>query len=180
MIRAFLSLPLPQPLEHRLSLLQDCLRDGHPVPVENFHLTLAFLGEQSESVLDDLHVLLSAAVLPMPVLRLVGLSAFGGKKPRAFVARFAPEPRLMALQARVARLAHEVGIALEHRRFAPHVTLARFAPGMVGAPQLAAAIAAAGLITSEDHAVAQMHLNRSRLLASGPAYEVLASYALDG
>ena len=178
MIRAFLALPIPEPLEHRLSLLQDAMQDGTPVPVENFHLTLAFLGEQAESTLDDLDVLLAAAALPMPVLRLTSLAAFGGRNPRALIALFAPDPRLMALQSRVARLALDAGIPLQHRRFTPHVTLIRFAQDEVTPPQLAGAIAAAGLITSEAHAVAQMHLMRSRLLASGAAYDPLARYRL--
>mgnify|MGYP003334847552 CR=1 FL=1 len=58
-------------------------------------------------------------------LRLDGLSAFGGRKPRALVASAAPQQAMMELQAEHERLLQRVGLEPEGRKFAPHVTLAR-------------------------------------------------------
>lgn len=180
MIRAFLALPLPDPILHRLGMVQHVLRLTDPIPRESLHLTLAFLGEQPEPVLEELHHGLNARALPMPVLQLDGLGVFGGDAPRSLHARIAPEPRLLALQARVSQIARDAGIALERRKFIPHVTLARFARGEVSAQTLAAGFAAVGALTSAPLVPEHLVLFRSTLRRDGAVHDALAEYQLTG
>jgi 2'-5' RNA ligase len=59
-MRAFLALPLPDTICDALERLQESIPGGNLIPPENFHLTLAFLGEQPEHALEDLHFSLEA------------------------------------------------------------------------------------------------------------------------
>ncbi|WP_323035537.1 RNA 2',3'-cyclic phosphodiesterase [Pararhodobacter sp.] len=178
MIRAFLALPLPDAMRNRLTIVQHTLRLDDPVPAENLHVTLAFLGEQPEPKLEEMHLFLTARPLPMPVLRLAGLGVFGGNAPRNIHACLAPDPRLTALQARVVQAARGAGIALERRKFVPHVTLARFAKHEVSAETLAAAMQTVGRVHSDAHSVPEMVLYRSTLRKDGAVYDALAEYPL--
>jgi 2'-5' RNA ligase len=180
MIRAFLALPLPDPILHRLGMVQHILRLDHAVPRESLHLTLAFLGEQPKTQLEELHHVLTARTLPVPALQLDGLGVFGGDTPRSLHARFAPDPRLLALQARVAQSVRDAGIVLERRRFIPHVTLARFTRGEVSAQTLAAGFAAVGALTSQPLVPDHLVLFRSTLRRDGAIYDALAEYPLTG
>lgn len=175
MIRAFLALPVPEAIGHRLSLVQHKLPLPRPVAAENFHITLAFLDAQPGSVLEDLHLTLDGLRLPVPRLALQGLGTFGGAVPDNVHALIAADEGLSRLQAKVAQAVRRVGIALPARRFVPHVTLGR---GPHEAEALARAITAAGPVTSEVWSAPEMALYRSSLLKSGPVYDVLATYAL--
>ncbi|MCB1395750.1 MAG: RNA 2',3'-cyclic phosphodiesterase [Rhodobacteraceae bacterium] len=178
MIRAFLGLPLPDPLIHVLTVAQHRLRLARPIPPENLHVTLAFLGEQPEPVLEELHHALVARPLPAVVVQVTGLGVFGGDKPRSLHATLSPDPGLEALQGRVAAAVRAVGLGLERRRFVPHVTLARFRPGETSAPALAAMLGAHGPLVSEPVEVGEMILYRSTLRRDGSVYDPLAEYPL--
>jgi 2'-5' RNA ligase len=177
-IRAFLALPLPDVMLHRLTIVQHTLRLARPIPAENLHVTLAFLGEQPEHLLEEMHLFLTARPLPMPVLKLEGLGVFGGENPRNLHARIAPDPRLTALQSRVTQAARVAGITLERRKFVPHVTLARFAKGEVSAATLAAGLQTVGALRSDAHVADEMVLYRSTLRADGAVYDAMAEYPL--
>lgn len=178
MIRAFLALPLPESVVAHLALLQTRLRLPRPIPPENFHITLVFLGEQREDALEELHLAVEAMTLPGFRLRLDGLRVFGGNNPRNLHAAIAPEPALERLQGRLRRAARMVGMTLESRRFVPHVTLARFRPGEVGAVHLAQAMQTVGALDATPFAMDRFALYRSHLRADGAQYDMLAEYPL--
>jgi len=178
MIRAFLGLPVPQDVAHQLTVVQHSLLLPRPVPAQNFHISLAFLGEQREDVLEDLHLALGERRLDAPNLQLDGLGAFGGDAPRAIHATIAPDPKLTALDKRTRQAARQAGIALEARKFVPHVTLARFRFAEVSAPGLAAAIARVGAVSSAPWVPEALVLYRSTLRKDGADYDALAEYPL--
>lgn len=175
MIRAFLALPLPEGPARALSLVQARLPLPRPVPMEHFHVTLAFLDAQPEAVLEELHLALDGLRLPVPALALEGFGTFGGAIPDNVHALIAPDPALSALQSKVTRAARLAGIALPARRFAPHVTLGR---GPHDPAALARGLAALGPSLPQRWTAPEMILYRSTLLKSGPAYDPLASYPL--
>lgn len=178
MIRAFVGLPVPQAIADQLTIIQHQLQLHRPVPAQNFHVTLAFLGQQREDVLEELHIALEERPLPAPSLRLNGLGVFGGDKPRQIYAAIAPDPTLSALEKRVRSAARGAGITLEARKFVPHVTLGRFQLNEASADTLAAAIARIGAVHSAPWVPDCAVLYRSTLRADGADYDPLAEYPL--
>jgi len=180
MIRAFIAIPTPEPIRAQLSVVQFLLPIARPVPPESFHLTLAFLGNQSEDRLEDLHHALDGISAPAFSLQIDGLGVFGGDKPRSVHATIKPEPALNRLQGKIARAVDEAGLAPETRRFTPHVTLGRFAPGEGSASALAQAIGQIGALTCPPFTVDHFALMRSLLRPDGAVHDELARYPLAG
>jgi len=180
MIRAFIAIPIPGTIRSQLAVTQFLLPIARPLPVENFHLTLVFLGNQTEDRLEELHLALDQITAPPLELQIDGLGVFGGDRPRSVHATLRPEPALTRLQARIARAADMAGIAREARRFTPHVTLGRFAPDEGSAPALARAIGQIGALRIPPFAVDHFALMRSILRPDGAVHDELARYPLTG
>lgn len=180
MIRAFLALPLPAEVRRDLEAAQAGLPTGRPVAPENLHLTLVFLGEHHEPVLEDLHYALEGLSAPGFQVALSGVGVFGNALPRVLYAAVEPEPALNHLRKKVARAAREAGIALPGDRYTPHVTLARFPREMPGEDVIAVQEFVArrmGLATAPFTAE-RFVLYRSTLGRNGPIYQEMAEYGL--
>lgn len=179
MIRAFLALPLPDTVLSALRVQQFLLPLPQKTDPETFHLTLVFLGEQPEPVLQAAHERFSEVRLPPFPLALKSLGLFGGAKPRAAWAGVAPSEPLTRLQAKLDHAARSAGIATESRRFTPHVTLGRFAPpGPEESFRLERTIAAGSTFTTPEWTVDHFALYESRLTKRGSVYTELARYDL--
>jgi 2'-5' RNA ligase len=179
MIRAFVALPLPAWLRERLAAVQDLLPLPRRADPGTMHLTLAFLGDTPEPVLEDVHHGLAAlGAAPVPLV-LAGLGLFGGGRPHTAWAGIRPAPPLDALQRRVARACATAGAPPEGRRFLPHVTLGRFPPPDPEATaRLERAIAAGSGLEGEGWTADCFALFESRLGRSGAHHEELARYPL--
>lgn len=180
MIRAFVGLALPGTVATRLDGALAGLPFGREVDAENFHVTLAFLGEHPEPVIEDVHFALNTIRAPRFRLRVDGVGLFGGAAPTSFHARIAPDPGLTHLRAKVVQAARGAGLAIKAGRYVPHVTLARFGAGVRGdqAAELSAFVAARAGLATEAFDVAEFVLFRSWLGRKGASYEALASYPL--
>jgi 2'-5' RNA ligase len=173
MIRAFLALPLPDDIRSALAVQQFLLPVPDRLPPESFHITLVFLGEQPEPVLEEVHLALTALRIADFPVTLHGIGHFGRDRPRSVHATVIPSPPLMALQQKVEQVARRAGIAVPAQKYVPHVTLARFrTPGADLLPSLTRAIATARFAAGPWQAE-RMVLFRSR---PGPRYEDLADY----
>lgn len=181
-MRAFLALDLPEEMRAAVVALQDHLRVGRKPPEENLHLTLAFLDDQPEAVLAELHEALQAEALPEISLDLRGLELFGGARPRVLYLKGEGGAALGALHRLVRRVAQDVGIDLPRERFRPHVTLARFRRDMGegDAAKLGQFMAAHGDVAVPGAQVARMGLYASTLTPEGAVHEMLAAYPLGG
>lgn len=181
MIRAFLALPLDEGTRSALAVQQFLLPLPAKVPVENLHLTLVFLGEVAERALEEAHEAFAALRLPAFELTLQGLGLFGGARPHLAYAGVAPNEALMRLQRKFETEARRAGLAIEGRRFLPHVTLGRFhPPGFEVAARLERAIAEQGGFRSGPMPVRAVVLYESRRSRGGSRYEELARYPLAG
>ncbi|MEM8842873.1 MAG: RNA 2',3'-cyclic phosphodiesterase [Pseudomonadota bacterium] len=179
MIRAFVALVLPEDLRDAVAGVQAGLGVGREVPVENLHLTLAFLGDHPRPVLEDLHLALEDIGHAPISLCLDGVDVFGGATPRAVYAGVKPSAELKALRDKVHRAAKTAGITPDHRRFHPHVTLARFgdlAPDDRG--ELDQFIARRLGETAGPFLVPSFGLYRSTLRTGPPVYDLLTEYTL--
>lgn len=183
MIRAFLGVALPEEVADALVVLQTDLPHDMPgtlVPAENFHITLAFLGNQPRTVLEDVHLALDPLRSPRFRLSLAGADLFGGARPRAVIARVAPSQALSDLQKRVSGAVRSAEIDLPHKRFQPHVTLARLRSASAADTADMGAFAARHTgFRSAEFAVDEVCLYRSTLRRGGPpTYEIMAAYPL--
>ena len=89
------------------------------------HVTLAFFGELDRSQANDLAQALNEIEVSAFDVRLTGLGVFGADRPRSLVALAEKSPALLALEAAHRSICGRLDIALETRRYTPHVTLAR-------------------------------------------------------
>ncbi len=180
MIRAFAAIALPGSVARALSAAQAGLPAGRPVAPENFHLTIAFLGEHPEPVIEDVHLALEGIRAPGFALTLSGVGLFGARRPRALYARAEPEPALGRLREKVLQAARGAGLRLPRERYRPHVTLARFNAGLRGEEAVEMRDFAARRMgfTAGPFEAGEFLLIRSTLGRSGPVYQELAAYPL--
>lgn len=176
MRRVFLGLEVPGAIRSALTLQQFLLPLPQRVAPEAMHLTLLFMGEQPDPVIEAAHDGFAALSVAPFDLRLAGLGLFGGARPRAVWAGVAPSDALLRLQARVDRAARMAGIDPPARRFVPHITLGRFAPP---APDVAMRLergVAESRLQDGPWRVEAMVLWESHLSAKGARYDELARY----
>ena len=114
---------------------------GNYTPVENLHLTLAFIGDYPDP--ED---------VPLPDfspfdLRLSGYGCFGD----LWWAGIEKSPPLEACVRRLRRALSDAGIPFDKKRFSPHVTLARRAQGhpALSVPEVSMRVDRISLMRSE-------------------------------
>jgi 2'-5' RNA ligase len=134
-IRAFIAIPLPDPVLDKLSALQDSLTDQVPprsvrwVRPEGIHLTLKFLGDTPTDKLPEINQALAAVGRHAPgcTFTIEGSGCFPNlHRPRVvWVGVQEPSGRLAALQTAIEEVMTPFGYPPEGRRFKPHLTLGR-------------------------------------------------------
>lgn len=92
-------------------------------PPENFHLTLAFIGESGRA--EDIKELLAPALGSAFTLKTAGVGRFPRPGGDVCWLGVKKEPLLSELQAELERRLRSAGFALERRSFRPHLTLLR-------------------------------------------------------
>lgn len=180
MIRAFLALPLPEDIRDAIEDQQYLLPLPRSADPDQFHLTLVFLGDCTDAMLEAAHDGFQTLRAPDLTLTLHGFGLFGGARPRAAYVGLRPSDPLTHLQARAHRRAVEAGCDLHRQRFVPHVTLGHFPPPPPeDLARLERAIALMQF-TSRPFKVTEMHLFQSILSPKGARHDLLAVYPLDG
>ena len=173
-MRAFIALPMPEAAIDPLLQLQARLPKGRPVPEENLHLTVAFLGDQPEHAFEAVHEELLTLRQEAISIELAGAAFFGGQHGQALGLEVDGGPGLRDLYDRVVWRVRGAGITLERRRFRPHVTVARLPRG--AEPGSALATLSAAQIGPVS--LTELALVSSTLREDGAVHEVLASYPL--
>ncbi|MGU3574246.1 RNA 2',3'-cyclic phosphodiesterase [Brucellaceae bacterium C25G] len=125
MPRLFTALEIPRDAALSLSLLRGGLPGARWIDVENYHLTLRFIGDIEGHIADEIVSEFDRIERSQFSLSLSGVGAFGSKKPHSIYAGIAPSPQLNALQAEIERICQRLGVPADPRKFVPHVTLAR-------------------------------------------------------
>ena len=133
-IRTFLALELPQTVRNKLSAHAELI-SGHDklqqirwLPKQNYHLTLAFLGNVEYVLISSLQLKLEQNLsfnkaVPFRFSEITPFPFSG--TPKIAAAILERSEILMQLQLCIAKCVRGFGISLERRRFTPHVTLGR-------------------------------------------------------
>lgn len=125
MPRLFVALTLPESLAERLTWLQGGIPGARWESADKLHMTLQFLGAVEHGVKNVGRALEQVRMEPFH-LQLAGVGHFPPRgEPRSIWVGVRDPKRVTELHARVTRVLESVGVDLDRRRFAPHVTLAR-------------------------------------------------------
>lgn len=177
MPRLFVALEIPEIVADALSTIQSGIEGARWLPIENFHLTLAFIGDVDRHAFAAAVDALSGVDAPAFDMRLSGIGLFGDRrKPYSLWADVKPAPALTHLQAKVETALRRAGFSLEKRKFKPHVTLAYLKNGSHDAAALFAA--QHGLFSCGPFPVNAFHLYSSQLGNEAAVYQIEASYSL--
>jgi 2'-5' RNA ligase len=125
MPRLFSALAIPEDIAQALSLHRGGLPGARWIDPGDYHVTLRFMGDIDEAMARDIDESLAEIRRRPFAVTVEGLGSFGGGRPRAVIARIAPTPPLLELQADQERRVRRVGLEPERRKYTPHVTLAR-------------------------------------------------------
>jgi len=196
-MRIFIALDIDPDIREQISLFMDGLRgfapDARWVRPESLHITLKFIGEKSDSEVENIKQALSEVHSTSFDLTVKGHGFFPTpKSARVFWVGIEAGDELTTLAESVDKATSRLGIPKEERAFSPHLTLAR-GGGRSGAPgwrkgdapnknfqllqQKLTALPAPdfGTMTARE-----FFLFKSELLRGGPRYTKLERFALTG
>ncbi|MDI7862427.1 RNA 2',3'-cyclic phosphodiesterase [Rhizobiaceae bacterium n13] len=125
MPRLFTALEIPRNAALSLSLLRGGLPGARWIDVENYHITLRFIGDVDGRTADEIVAGLDRIDRPEFQINLSGTGSFGSRKPHSVWAGVSPTPEMFSLQADIERVCKRAGLPPDQRKFTPHVTLAR-------------------------------------------------------
>jgi 2'-5' RNA ligase len=174
--RLFTAIEIPRDVAARLAMLRGGLPRARWVDPDNYHLTLRFIGDVDMLVAEAAAEALSRVDRAPFDLAIAGVDALGTRRPSAIVARLAPSPPLMELQAEHERLMQRVGLPPEGRKYTPHVTIARL--DYRAAREAAEYLGLRGGFIAPPFRVGRFVLMSSRNSVGGGPYVVEEAYPL--
>lgn len=179
MFRLFIAIDLPSPLQQQLGSMAFGIPGARWVDPGQLHLTLTFIGEVDGLVFQDIRRMLAEIDAPGFTLQLKGTGHFPPRgAPRVLWVGLEHNEMLLQLKKRIDAGLVRVGVRLEERKFAPHITLARLKntpPARIGN-----FLAGNGLFESPPFRVTEFLLYSSRLTQKGAIHTIEQKYPLKG
>ncbi len=178
-MRLFIATPLSRQVETELAniiyQLKNAAGNVKWVKPENIHLTIKFLGETDESLVERLSELIEETSRETKISKFT-ISKLGGFpnliRPRALWAGLdGDHSELERLASRVDERVHKLGYEKETRKFRPHLTLGRVKKPQA-LPQLSHFIENYKIATMPFE-IDRLTLFKSTLTPQGPIYERL-------
>jgi 2'-5' RNA ligase len=138
-MRLFIALDIDDPIRERITRFVDGVRNFSPdarwVRPESLHVTLKFIGEQSDDAVEKIKQALSETSVATTEIKFHGYGFFPTlKSARVFWIGMESGPQLAELASAIDEKMAKLGIQKEDRAFSPHLTLARAAGGS-GSPR---------------------------------------------
>lgn len=172
MVRAFFAVDLTAGIRNQFEAVQDILRDTDAkitcVNPTLMHITMKFLGEISDDVMQSIQEIVSEYSFVPAEISVSGVQLHPNKRPRIVWADVEDNGWGAARVADLDRLLVPLGIASESRIFTPHVTIARIKRYD---QTLRAAVAEVSDQTFGCMTVDTIALKKSTLTPNGPVYE---------
>ena len=181
MYRLFVAIDLPDDVKNRIADIGRDLPGARPVPREQLHLTIRFIGDADEKTFASARKMLAGIRGVSFPLTIRGLGHFPpGNYPRVLWAGLMDSPPLMELQQQVELALVEAGIPIppDARRFSPHLTLARL-KDTPPAKTSHLEEQQRGLVAG-PFPVEEFHLYSSTLNRAGAIHVKMQTYPLEG
>lgn len=194
-MRLFVALDIDDDIRGRIARFLDGVRgfapDARWIRPESLHVTLKFIGEQSEDDVEKIKRVSQAIAAEAFEMNIRGYGFFpGARAPRVFWVGIEAGAQLGSLAAMVDERLASIGIPKEEHAFNPHLTLARGAgqsrsrrkekqEGASGGFQhLQEKLAALPTPEFGTMTAREFYLYRSQLSPGGSKYTKLAGFAL--
>lgn len=177
MPRLFVALDPPEEVKDALDRLCEGLPGIRWSDVDQFHLTLRFIGEVGQGTFYEIGEALARVGQAPFELALKGIGQFPprGSPHTLWAGVEDPTGGVASLRRRIERALAEVGVPPERRKFAPHVTLGRFR-GPPPEERLASWLFRRNLFRSPAFPVSSFGLYASQLRPEGSLYTLEAEY----
>ena len=180
MIRLFTAIEIPDEVRDLLLDLQSGLPGATWSPFDNMHLTLRFIGDVPEPMVEEIEETLWRIQAEGFSLKLKGVGRFGGEGPRAqsrlVFAEIEQSDALTRLQGKIEQALQGLGLEPERRKYHPHVTLARLKDTPI--TRLGDYLAEHTMFASPAFEVKEFTLFSSSLGRDHSVHEALSSFAL--
>ena len=132
-MRLFIALPFDEPTKKQITGVQGRLREvcpkGNFTRQENFHLTLAFLGETPQSKVPAVCRVMDGVLFPPFSLAFERVGSFRRDNGDLWWIGAVPDPALLQMQKALAQGLEQAGFQIDKRKFVPHLTIARQVEG---------------------------------------------------
>ncbi len=179
-MRAYIAVDLEEEeIKKKIERLQEELEASGAimklVEPRNFHVTLKFLGEIDDSLVERIKEKLESLEASSFYAPLIGLGAFPHPSRPRVVFIDIPSQELSTLMEEIDRAMHSLGFELERRGYKPHLTIARVK---------AQGYRLKNLLRKYERydfgvmSVKEIRLKKSTLTPEGPIYETLFSRKL--
>lgn len=177
MKRIFIALPIPDEISAGLLPLQWGILGARFSPPENFHITLRFIGEISEDVIEDLDEKLGEINFPKFEIKLKGVDYFGHDLPHSVHATIEENENLRALHKKCDEICAKLKLPNDRKKYVPHVTLAYLDP-TIGTKSIMEYCARNSLFKSKKWRADRFYLYASSLTNGPSHYDIIAQYPL--
>lgn len=174
MPRLFTGLEIPPAVALDLQIMQGGIPGARWMDPGHYHLTIRFIGDIEQGLAREIALQLDHIAFKPFTLRLKGVGLFGGNKPHSLYAGVEENAELRRLHGVHERIMQTLGLAAEHRKFMPHVTLARLKDAEPRALQRWVEVHS--LYSTLAYEVNAFVLFSSRPLKGGGPYGVEAEY----
>ena len=179
MYRLFVAIDLPEQIKEEIAAFSRTLTGARWVPMEQFHLTIRFIGDVDEKTFQLIREALKRVSGAPFHLTLRDTGHFPqGREPRVLWIGMEKSPMLVHLQERVERAVIAAGIPPETRRFSPHITLARLRNS--SAAEVSEWEQRQAAFRDPVFPVDEFHLYSSSLTRDGAIHRREATYPLAG
>lgn len=177
MIRLFAAVEIPKNIQVYLHSMGRSLHGGRPVPEEQIHITLRFIGEVDGALFHDIRENLREVKSQSFDLGIRGVGHFPPRgKPRVIWAGLKQSDPLARLKKKIDSSLLKCGLPPENRKFSPHVTIARLKNCSM--QRVTDFLSGNAFLEFEDFRVDCFHLFSSKLSQKGATHIVEESYPL--
>ena len=177
MIRLFIAIEMPVAIKAEIAGLGRSIPQARPVPDEQLHLTLKFIGEVEGSRLLDIQDALTEISRPQFTIGLYGVGTFPPRGiPRILWVGVHPVEPLLALRQTIESKLAEIAIPREKQKYSPHLTLARLNNSPLR--HLQQFLAGNAMLRTPEFTVTAFNLYKSQLTRNGAIHSIIETYGL--